>query len=103
MGIRIVAATLLLALASGAGAEPVGTTLVPFGASWLYLDDGSDQGSAWRASGFPEVGWGVGPAQLGYGEGQRRAVELAPSCGRAGHGERRLEQAIAGHVPARQK
>ena len=43
--------------------------LVPTGASWLYLDDGSDQGTAWRAPDFPDGGWGPpGNAQLGYGD-----------------------------------
>jgi len=45
------------------------TVLVPAGSSWRYLDDGSDQGSAWRARGFADSGWRVGNAQLGYGDG----------------------------------
>jgi hypothetical protein len=41
-----VAATgvLLPALAERSGAESLGDFLVPVGASWRYLDDGSDQG-----------------------------------------------------------
>ena len=27
-------------------------TLIPTGSTWKYLDDGSDQGTAWRANGF---------------------------------------------------
>ena len=36
---------------------------------WRYLDDGSDQGTAWVLPGFNDNGWAVGPAQLGYGDG----------------------------------
>lgn len=41
----------------------------PAGSSWRYLDNGSNQGTAWRASGFDDSGWS-GPAkgQFGYGE-----------------------------------
>ncbi len=43
--------------------------LVPYGATWLYLDDGSDQGTAWRAPLFPDGGWASGAAHIGYGDG----------------------------------
>ena len=43
-------------------------TLIPRGALWTYLDDGSDQGTAWRAADFPAAGWKSGNAELGYGE-----------------------------------
>ena len=42
---------------------------VAFGASWRYLDDGSNPGTQWRNPGFDDSGWPSGPAQLGYGEG----------------------------------
>jgi len=45
------------------------TTLVPTGAVWKYLDNGSDQGTAWRAASFNDSTWTSGPAQLGYGDG----------------------------------
>ena len=45
------------------------TTLVPLGSTWNFLDDGSDQGTAWRASGFDDSSWSSGAAQLGYGDG----------------------------------
>ncbi len=45
------------------------TTLVPTGATWKYLDNGSDQGTAWRATSFNDSTWPSGPAQLGYGDG----------------------------------
>lgn len=43
-------------------------TLIPLGAVWRYLDNGSDQGGAWTAIGFNETAWGSGAAQLGYGD-----------------------------------
>jgi hypothetical protein len=44
----------------------VPVTLVPAGSVWRYLDDGSDQGTAWQQLGFNDSGWSNGPAQLGY-------------------------------------
>jgi hypothetical protein len=49
-------------------------TLIPTGASWLYLDDGSDQGSAWTQPGFADGGWSSGPAELGYGDGDEATL-----------------------------
>ena len=43
-------------------------TIIPEGAIWKYLDNGSDQGQAWRASAFDDSAWAEGPAILGYGE-----------------------------------
>ena len=59
--------------ASG-GAFGVGETLIARGASWTYLDDGSDQGTAWREAGFDDSAWGAGDAQFGYGDGDERTV-----------------------------
>src|SRR5215217_5895594 len=50
-------------------ARAADTTLVPTGAVWKYLDNGSDQGAAWRATSFNDSTWPSGPAQLGYGDG----------------------------------
>jgi hypothetical protein len=43
-------------------------TLISTGAIWKYLDNGSDQGSAWTALGFDDRAWTNGPAELGYGD-----------------------------------
>ena len=51
-------------------------TIVPAGSDWKYLDDGSDQGTAWRASAFDDANWAEGPAQLGYGENDQ-ATDIA--------------------------
>lgn len=43
-------------------------TLLVAGSSWRYLDDGSDQGTAWREPGFDDARWSEGPAPIGYGD-----------------------------------
>jgi hypothetical protein len=42
--------------------------LVPAASSWRYLDDGSNQGTAWRARIFDDSSWSNGVAQLGFGD-----------------------------------
>ncbi len=44
------------------------TTFFDLGAEWKYLDDGSDQGMAWREIDFDDSAWAIGPGKLGYGE-----------------------------------
>ena len=41
--------------------------LSPYGASWRYLDDGSEQGTAWRAPAFNDSNWSNGISRLGFG------------------------------------
>ena len=36
------------------------TVLVPAGAEWKYLDNGSNQGTAWRGAGFDDSAWKSG-------------------------------------------
>ncbi|MFC4817117.1 metallophosphoesterase [Flavobacterium sp. GCM10023249] len=50
------------------------TTLVSTGSSWKYLANGSNQGTAWRATTINETGWSQGNAQLGYGDGDEATV-----------------------------
>jgi hypothetical protein len=49
-------------------AEASADDLIPPGAVWRYLDDGTDQGTAWRESAFDDTAWASGPAELGYGD-----------------------------------
>lgn len=50
-------------------------------ASWNYLDNGSDQGSAWTRSGFDDSWWKNGSAELGYGDGgEATVVSYGPSA-----------------------
>jgi hypothetical protein len=46
------------------------TVLSPLGATWKYLDDGSEQGSLWRGTNFSDAAWGSGAARLGFGADQ---------------------------------
>lgn len=50
--------------AAAALADP--SALIPRGSEWKYLDNGSDQGTAWRNNGFDDSGWSRGVASLGY-------------------------------------
>ncbi|MGG6311820.1 PA14 domain-containing protein [Paenibacillus macerans] len=50
--------------AAAALADP--SALIPRGSEWKYLDDGTDQGTAWRDNGFDVSGWKQAPASLGY-------------------------------------
>jgi hypothetical protein len=56
------------------------TTFIPTGSVWKYLDNGSDQGAAWRASSFNDDGWASGPAKLGYGgDGEVTVLSYGPN------------------------
>ncbi|MDA7881241.1 lamin tail domain-containing protein [Akkermansiaceae bacterium] len=41
--------------------------IMPGGRTWSFLDDGSDQGTAWKEVGFDVGGWQMGAAPLGFG------------------------------------
>ena len=51
-------------------------TLVAAGAEWQYLDDGTDQQTAWIMPGFSDATWKTGVAQLGYGDGDETTEVL---------------------------
>jgi len=44
-------------------------TVIDVGSSWSYLDNGSDQGTAWTDLNYNDSFWGTGVAELGYGDG----------------------------------
>ncbi|MBP7936810.1 MAG: lamin tail domain-containing protein [Phycisphaerae bacterium] len=53
-------------------------TLVPKGARWKYLDNGSDQGTAWYAKTFDDSAWkGPQAARLGYGNDGETSPKLS--------------------------
>jgi hypothetical protein len=57
-------------------------TFVPAGSTWRYLDNGSDQGTAWRELTFNDSGWKSGKAQLGYGDlDEATVVSFGPDPG----------------------
>ncbi|MBK7083975.1 MAG: metallophosphoesterase family protein [Flavobacteriales bacterium] len=62
----------LLLFCSALHAQDV--ALVPFGSTWKYRDNGSNQGTPWRAIGFNDSAWASGPAELGYGDGDESTL-----------------------------
>jgi len=48
--------------------------IIPQASVWKYLDDGSDQGTAWYSQTFNDSSWAQGAAQLGYGDGDETTV-----------------------------
>ncbi len=66
---------------SGGGGGPTTTHYIPLGDTWKYLDDGSNQGTAWRATAFNDTSWPSGPAQLGYGDGDEATTTDDPGSG----------------------
>lgn len=73
---KLVFFTMIVALALGFGAYKASAqiTLVSTGSVWKYLDDGSDQGTGWRTSDFPDGTWASGPAELGFGDNDEATV-----------------------------
>jgi len=61
-------------IVSAAPAPAQSDQLIAPGAVWSYLDDGSDQGTAWTAIAFDDSLWASGPAELGYGDGDESTV-----------------------------
>lgn len=57
-----------------AAQTPQPTTLIAKGSTWKYLDNGSNQGVAWRATAFNDSTWSAGIAQLGYGDGDEATI-----------------------------
>ncbi len=51
-----------------------GAELIPAGDAWKYLDNGTNQGTAWMASSFNDSTWKTGNTELGYGYGGEGAV-----------------------------
>jgi hypothetical protein len=51
-----------------APAPSVNTTLVATGSVWRFLDDGSNQGTAWRGLNFNDSIWLSGAGELGFGD-----------------------------------
>ena len=59
---------------SNDGPKTIPETLVAAGSSWKFLDNGSDQETAWRNPGFNDSSWSNGVAQFGYGDGDEQTV-----------------------------
>jgi len=49
---------------------------------WRYLDNGTDQGAAWRQPGFDDASWRSGIGEFGYGDGGKNTrVSFGPNSG----------------------
>ncbi len=49
-------------------------------AEWSFLDDGTDQGVAWRLPGFDDSAWAIGAGEFGYGDGDENTlISFGPS------------------------
>ena len=66
----------VLSLIAASNHLPV-VTLLATGSVWKYLDNGSDQGSAWREAAFNDDAWRSGPAKLGSTPWWRRCAPRA--------------------------
>ncbi len=55
-------------------------TLLPLGSVWKYLDNGTNQGTAWKEAGFDDSAWASGPARLGYQDGAVTTVSFGPDA-----------------------
>jgi Calcineurin-like phosphoesterase len=49
-------------------------TLIKANTAWKYLDNGTNQGTAWVANGFNDATWQQGNAELGYGDADEATV-----------------------------
>jgi hypothetical protein len=65
-----VACAAILLTAFGQAQIPV----IPPGAPWRFLDNGTDQGSKWQLLEFEEGDWSSGAGQFGYGEGDETTL-----------------------------
>ncbi|MCF7973174.1 MAG: lamin tail domain-containing protein [Phycisphaerae bacterium] len=62
--------------------ETTEAAVIMRGATWKYLDNGSNQGTAWREADFDDSTWLAGRAPLGYGDGdETTVVGYGPNAG----------------------
>ena len=70
----LVLGSVLLIAAASAPLRAQSSALIPGASTWRYLDDGSDQGTAWRTAAFNDSAWPAGRAQLGFGDGDEATI-----------------------------
>ncbi|MDD2598787.1 MAG: lamin tail domain-containing protein [Kiritimatiellae bacterium] len=69
------------ALIYNSGSSASIETLIPTGAAWKYLDNGSDQGTAWKELSFNDSTWAAGYAKFGYGpEEHTTTISYGPNA-----------------------
>jgi hypothetical protein len=54
--------------------EVARTWIIPPETTWKFLDTGVDPGPSWKSAGFDDGSWGLGQAQLGYGDNDEHTV-----------------------------
>lgn len=59
---------------SGSVIARTGLVVLPAGSTWRYLDNGTNQGTAWRAGAFDDSTWKSGAAEFGYGDGDEATI-----------------------------
>jgi predicted heme/steroid binding protein len=58
---------------------PAQTPLISYGSTWKYLDNGTDQGIAWRSLSFNDGSWKTGNGLFGYGiSGLTTTISFGP-------------------------
>ena len=56
------------------------TPLISAGSNWKFLDNGSDQGTAWQSTFFVDASWVAGNSELGYGDSDEATlISYGPS------------------------
>lgn len=58
------------------GSSFIETSYLAAGSDWNYLDNGTNQGTAWRAVGFDDSGWKNGDGEFGYGDSDESTTIL---------------------------
>ena len=53
-------------------------TMLQSGSVWKYLDNGSNQGTAWTGQAFDDSAWSSGAAPLGYGDPMTTTISYGP-------------------------
>lgn len=66
--------------AAPVGGDVTTLALLPRRSTWKYLDNGTNQGTAWRSVDFDDTAWASGPAKLGYGTNQTTTVGYGPNA-----------------------
>jgi hypothetical protein len=78
-GLMATSGPVTISVTSGGG--PSTNILIAASSDWKFLDDGSDQGTAWRQTTFNDQSWKSGKAQFGYGDGdEATVVSFGPSA-----------------------
>src|SRR5205814_1534056 len=57
---------------------PLMTTLVATGSVWKYVDNGSNEPTAWSQQSYDDSAWAPGPAELGYNNQPATIVGFGP-------------------------